>query len=97
MNLDNPTRSKLTWMRLATIIGITCVVISWAGYISCVIVWHINGSNGRFYSHVVGPAMLLAFLISIICGIFLRRRKIGIILIVLGIIFFILQLLTPEL
>ena len=98
MNPTSPTNLSPAWMRLATLVGITCVVISWAGYISLVIIWHKNASQGRFYDHVIAPTALLALLVTFICGILLfRRRKIGRILVALAIGLFILMLLSPEL
>jgi tryptophan-rich sensory protein len=98
MNPTSPTNPKPTWVRLATAVGIACAVISWCGGISSFVIWHINANNARFYDHVIGPVMLLALLITVFCGLILfKHRKIGRILLILGVILFIIELLSPEL
>jgi len=96
----NSGNQKSTFLRLITVIGFTCVVISWIGFFVSQIIWFFNASKGRSFDHVIGFPIYCAWLTNLICGFLLLkwRKKTGLILMAFGIVFLILtEVLFPEL
>jgi hypothetical protein len=95
MNSANP---KPKWVRLIVVIGILCAAVAYCSYF-LQFRFNNNGSDARLYDKAVAPLALITWLGIFICGISLLKhcKIIGQILILLGILLFVLSLLTPAL
>jgi tryptophan-rich sensory protein len=87
------------WVRLTVIVGVTCAVIASILVMFLFLAWHANGYYGRLFDKVFALDLVVMLLITLFCGIILRKRRptIGKVLLGLALLLIIAVLLSPEL